>query len=164
MKTEIRPATVLDVPALAFVHHTAWQETYTGLIDQTFLDARTVERSAKNMEKAWPEINVAVCDGRVIGLCGCSASRDADTPPDTGEIQGIYLLRDFQHLGLGRALMEDALRRLQESGYRKVTLWVLDSNAKAIRFYEKAGFSPDGAVKTAVLGTPVKELRYACDL
>ena len=29
-----------------------------------------------------------------------------------------------------------------------------------IRFYEKEGFQPDGAEKTAVLGTPVTELRY----
>lgn len=164
MKTQIRPATAQDVPALAFVHHTAWQETYAGLIDRDYLNARTVERSARSMEKAWSTISVAVCDGRVVGFCGCGASRDADSPPDTGEVQGIYLLRDFQRLGLGRALMEDVLRRLKASGYQKAILWVLDSNAKAIRFYEKAGFLPDGAAKTAILGSPVTELRYARNL
>lgn len=164
MKTEIRPATAQDVPALALVHHTAWQETYTGLIDQAYLDARTVERSAKNMEIAWPTLHVAVCDDRVVGFSGHSASRDADVPPLTGEIQGIYLLRDFQHMGIGRALMEVALEYLRSAGYKRAYLWVLDSNAQAIRFYEKAGFHPDGATKTAVLGTPVTELRYIRDL
>lgn len=165
MKTEIRPATAQDVPALALVHHTAWQETYTGLIDQAYLDARTVERSAKNMEIAWPTLHVAVCDGRVVGFCGCGASRDEDLrQQNMGEIQGLYLLQAYQHLGLGRALMEVALEYLRSAGYKRAYLWVLDSNAQAIRFYEKAGFHPDGATKTAVLGTPVTELRYIRDL
>lgn len=162
MKTEIRPATAQDVPALALVHHTAWQETYTGLIDQAYLDARTVERSAKNMEIAWPTLHVAVCDGRVVGFCGCGASRDEDLrQQNMGEIQGLYLLQAYQHLGLGRALMENACCRLRAAGFCGVSLWVLDSNAKAICFYEKAGFTADGTTKTAVIGTPVTELRYS---
>jgi hypothetical protein len=38
---------------------------------------------------------------------------------------------------------------------------VLDSNARARRFYEAAGFSPDGGVKVdATRGFPLTEVRY----
>lgn len=45
--------------------------------------------------------------------------------------------------------------------FSDVTLWVLDSNERARRFYELAGFAPDGATKEEVMArTPVKEVRY----
>lgn len=155
----VRPAKPQDAPEIGFVHYTAWQETYTGLIDRSFLDTRTVQRSTAMAEREWANMAVAVADGRVVGFCGCGEARDADLR-DAGEIQGIYLLRGFQRRGLGRALLADALDRLRAAGYKTAYLWVLSTNENARRFYEKNGFAPDGAEKTAVLGTPVSEVRY----
>ncbi|MBP3704989.1 MAG: GNAT family N-acetyltransferase [Clostridia bacterium] len=160
MEKQIRPATVEDAAAIGYVHYKSWQETYAGLVDPEFLASQTLERSVKNMEWAWKDICAAVYNGKIVGFCGCSAARDEDVGPTVGEVQGIYLLQEAQGIGLGRMLMEDALQRLRAAGYSEVILWVLKGNEKAIRFYEKAGFQPDGAEKTAVLGTPVTELRY----
>ena len=38
--------------------------------------------------------------------------------------------------------MEAGLEKLKD--YPKVNLWVLKGNNRAIRFYEKCGFCPDG--------------------
>ena len=38
--------------------------------------------------------------------------------------------------------MDAALEQLR--GYRQICLWVLKDNKRAIRFYQKCGFSPDG--------------------
>ena len=56
------------------------------------------------------------------------------------------------------------LAALRAAGYRRVVLWTLTGNARARRFYAKAGFAPDGA--TNILGAlgGVEELRYASDL
>jgi hypothetical protein len=43
--------------------------------------------------------------------------------------------------------MSSALRHLVGAGYVQATLWVLDSNARARRFYAKGGWAEDGAVK-----------------
>jgi hypothetical protein len=40
------------------------------------------------------------------------------------------------------------------------TLWVLDANAQARRFYEAMGFELDGATKEVNLGAPLKAVRY----
>jgi hypothetical protein len=53
---------------------------------------------------------------------------------------------------------------LDELG-RPVTLWVLEANDRARRFYEIAGFLPDGSRKPADLpgGVRLPELRYRLD-
>ena len=56
--------------------------------------------------------------------------------------------------------MDQVLARVSAAGYRCITLWVLEDNARARRFYERAGFAPDDA--RHVLGDlgGVTEIRY----
>ena len=57
--------------------------------------------------------------------------------------------------------MTASLDALAQAGYRQATLWVLESNERARRFYEAAGWWPDGKVKTdCSLGFPLAEIRY----
>jgi len=43
--------------------------------------------------------------------------------------------------------MSSALTHLADAGYVQAALWVLDSNARARRFYAKGGWAEDGTVK-----------------
>jgi ribosomal protein S18 acetylase RimI-like enzyme len=57
--------------------------------------------------------------------------------------------------------MSAALDHLAAAGYREATLWVLDTNARARRFYTAAGFSADGGTKTDDIGGfVIREIRY----
>jgi ribosomal protein S18 acetylase RimI-like enzyme len=57
--------------------------------------------------------------------------------------------------------MDAALDRLVSAGFSEATLWVLDSNARARRFYEAGGWSADGAQKRDEdRGFPVTQVRY----
>jgi RimJ/RimL family protein N-acetyltransferase len=61
--------------------------------------------------------------------------------------------------------MTAALGLPTELGYLQVTLWVLDGNARARRFYEAAGFHPDGAVEEDDRsGFALREVRYRKEL
>ncbi len=63
--------------------------------------------------------------------------------------------------GHGRELMTAALDGLTMVGYGEATLWVLDSNKRARRFYEAAGSRADGSVKEYEgLGFTLPEVRY----
>ncbi|HEY2802789.1 MAG TPA: GNAT family N-acetyltransferase, partial [Actinomycetota bacterium] len=65
--------------------------------------------------------------------------------------------------GVGRALMSAAIEFAQNSGYRELTLWVLERNDRARRFYEAAGLRPDGATKQEmhpVVPVLLEEVRY----
>ncbi len=162
---QIRPAQAADLLALGQIHFQAWTETYTGLIDQDYLDRRSEAKSIAAAERQGIEnVLIAELDGKPVGFARYGKTRDTDLPEGYGEVGGLYLLRSAQRKGLGKALMQAALQALQEMGFHSVMLWVLDSNQTAIHFYEKAGFRPDGSTKEAVIGTPVREIRYRINL
>ena len=46
--------------------------------------------------------------------------------------------------GTGRALIGRVLEEAQAEGYPRILLWVLEQNARARRFYERAGFRQRG--------------------
>ena len=59
--------------------------------------------------------------------------------------------------------MQAALEELKALGFERALLWVLERNTRARRFYEKCGFSPDGASKDSGLGDE-EEIRYSADI
>jgi ribosomal protein S18 acetylase RimI-like enzyme len=60
--------------------------------------------------------------------------------PSTAHIPQVGVGPSFQGLGIGTALMEAAFRDLAEDGFEQVTLTVTDSNAGAVRLYQRLGF------------------------
>lgn len=63
----------------------------------------------------------------------------------------IDILPDYQHMGLGRKLMEALCSHLDTKGVNGVmlTVWIHNENAK--KFYEKLGFSLIETKKTSVV-------------
>lgn len=140
----------------AYVHYRSWHETYPGLVDASYLEGVTLEECTE-IARQWPDNILVAKDGaRVIGFAGYGAYRD-DSLPAHGEIYALYVLAAYQGKGVGRALADAALERL--SGYSKIALWVLEGNARAIRFYERYGFRCDGTRAEILLGAPNMELR-----
>jgi len=57
--------------------------------------------------------------------------------------------------------MRELLERLQHERFREAMLWVLEDNPRTRRFYERAGWRLDGAVREeTILDTSVREVRY----
>ncbi|HZW49293.1 MAG TPA: GNAT family N-acetyltransferase [Bacillota bacterium] len=157
----IRQAEPEDTLALGQIHYQAWIETYTGLIDQTYLDNRSPAKSVAAAERQGVEnVLIAEWEGKLVGFARYGKTRDTDLPEGFGEIGGLYLLRCAQKKGLGKAMMQTAWKALQEMGCHSVMLWVLDTNQAAIGFYESCGFRYDGTTKEVMIGTPVYEKRY----
>ncbi len=78
-----------------------------------------------------------------------------------GELYAIYVTPAWWSTGAGRALMEAALTALEADAYQRAVLWVLADNARARTFYERAGFTPDGATNILAGLGGVLEVRYA---
>lgn len=154
----IRSATVADAQALGHVHHVAWQETYCGLMDPVYLQSRTEEKSVEMFLKSdCSNTLVAESDGSIVGFAAYGSSRDEDLR-EAGEVYGLYLLKGHQRKGYGRRLLEFALRVMP--GYPCYSLWVLETNLQAIRFYRREGFVTDGATKTQRAGEGfIREIR-----
>ena len=118
---------------------------------------------------AWPSTGVFVAEddgGDIVGFTHIAPSRDDDAPPGTAEVTSIYVRPDAWGSGAGRALLEAACASLRSGGFGSATLWVLDSNERARRFYEAMGWRADGRGKVDRRGGEfeLNEVRYAVSL
>jgi GNAT superfamily N-acetyltransferase len=147
----------------------SWQSAYRGLIPQAYLDGldpaqRRIRWEQNLSETDWSNsgILVADADGEVRGFVGYGPARDDDADPQQiGQVYSVYLMPDAWGRGTGRQLMTAAIEGLTEAGFCQATLWVLDSNARARRFYEAGGWSADGSVmRDDSRGFPLTEVRY----
>lgn len=166
----IRQATKIDARAIAEVHVHSWQWAYRGLLPDDYLDRLSVDgRTRAHAERLAAETEgrtwVAEQEGQIVGFVTAGPSRDPDAAPQTGEVGAIYLRREATGKGIGRALFAHAIRDLRQCGYRQATLWVLDTNLGARRFYERAGWIADGTTKTEERpGALLREVRYRASL
>jgi len=164
MQVEIVPMTnEEETKGKAYVHCTAWKEAYRGLLNQGFLDARTLEFSEERALHAFRAgiSTLLAKDGNVVvGFADYGPYRGDDIQ-GAGEVYAIYLLSDYYGQGVGTRLMNAALQSMPN--YDKVVVWVLRGNERAIRFYERFGFRFDGESQTLDLGGEVMDLRMVLD-
>ena len=145
-----------EINGKGYVHYKSWHETYTGLIDADYLERFTLEKCIATAHK-WPNNILVAKDGeRVVGFAGYGSYRD-DTLPACGEVFAIYVLAEYHGQRVGYKLMKAAIDKL--SAYKKIAVWVLKGNERAIRFYERFGFRFDGTEADIMLGTPNTKLR-----
>ncbi|GIF50051.1 L-amino acid N-acyltransferase YncA [Asanoa ferruginea] len=152
----IRPQRLEDAAEVAGVHVRAWQAGYAGIIPKDVLDALDPEAFAAR-RRQWQgakefETLVAVDGPAIVGFTTVGRYRNQqnrdDLDPEIGEVLAIYQEPQRLGTGLGRTLMAAGLAELHNRGFRTVRLWVLEDNKRARRFYEKAGFEPDGERNT----------------
>lgn len=147
----IREATVSDAGTIAGIHVRAWQAAYRGQLSDDYLDGLRaedrLEQHRRSLEQPHPEFRTWVLEdeGTVVGFAVTGPSEDADADQRTGEVYAIYLEPDRVGTGVGRLLFEHAIADLRERGFGAATLWVLQTNEPARRFYERAGWRLDGA-------------------
>lgn len=167
MGAEVRAASVEDAHAIADVHVASWQAAYAGQLPNRYLDGL----SADNRTSTWVEVLsqepptavfVIGADDHLMGFAAVGASRDDDAPSgQVGEVAAIYARDEAWGRGVGRQLMAKALQHLRATGFEDATLWVLDSNDRAIEFYEGGGWGADGATRQDTIGGQlVTEIRY----
>lgn len=164
----IRSASQADAQPIATLHVRAWQVAYAGQLPDSYLANLSVERR----ERAWRQrlgdptrsgqVVVAELNTAVVGFASVGPNRDPDVGADTGELLALYVHPDYWRRGTGRRLQDAAVEALGADGYRVATLWVLASNSRAQRFYERSGWQPDGTKRTDTTsdGLVLDEIRY----
>lgn len=160
-----------DAPGITEVHVRAWKEAYPGLIPQDYLDALGVEDRLGQWDEAlsggpWPVVLVAEEGGTVLGFASIGPTRDDDLDGRrVGELQTLYLDPGRWGTGLGAQLHDEAMAELRRAGFVSASLWALDTNARARRFYERRGWTADGTTKLHDWGAFVAtDVRYVLGL
>ena len=168
-RPSVRAATVRDASELAAIHARSWQAAYLDLLPQDFLDKLDLSNSTERWERAlraaeWPKagVMVAVPGPEMVGFARFGPTRDkGEDAALVAEIRQIYIAPEVWGKGVGKRLMSTALARLAASGYAQATLWVLDTNSRARRFYERCGWTQDGAARrNDSYSVPLADVRY----
>lgn len=151
MPIRIREAGTKDVEAIASIHVRAWQGAYRGQLSDDYLDgldvAQRIPQTRATVESSPPEFRTWIAEdgAEIVGFAVTGPSQDADAERKTAELYAIYLEPSRVGTGAGRELFEHAIGDLRERGFTAATLWVLESNERARRFYDAAGWATDGA-------------------
>ena len=162
----VRLARGTDSRAIETIRVRGWQTAYRHVFPVDELDALPVddERWRSRLTDpppGWSTFVVEDGDGRVAGFSSVGPSRDER---GLGELYAIYVDPAAWSTGAGRALIERAEEQLRAE-YDVATLWVLEDNPRARRFYERAGRTPDGALKAEERwGVRAPEVRYRKEL
>jgi mycothiol synthase len=121
-------------------------EAYVELHQSVFESKNmTVEWRARTLSR--PEYRagldlVAVAPGgRLAAFCVCWLDRDAEEEP-VGQIEPLGVHPDFRQVGLGRAILSEALRRLYSCGASKAYVETDKHRGAALELYQAAGFQP----------------------
>jgi GNAT superfamily N-acetyltransferase len=167
----VRPSTVADQEAVAAVRVSTWRAAYHQIVPAGFLAGMDpAAQGARRRERygARPETDyeyVAETRGRIVGFVHGGRYRDDDNPTaDSGEVYALYVLPEVQGGGAGGALLGAAVTHLRERAMTPVLLWVLRDNTTSREFYERCGFTFDGAEHFyEVDGVALPEVRYRLD-
>lgn len=161
----VRPAREDEGAAITRVHDACWRDTYTGMVPDTVIaGSRLFDRealwSALLARPAAERCAVVAEDaGRIVG-CAWGGPEESGDPVYRAELLGLYLLRDYRGLGLGRALLGAAVGALRAQGYLNLLLWALADNAAARGFYRALGGQllreRDGDMR----GFPIREVAF----
>lgn len=161
----VRPATLRDAQAVADIHAEAAAAAYQGLVPEEQLRAmpgpKRLAMWREAIEYGEPQVHVVTQGDQIVGFVGFDRSRDPKSKPTMGEVWSIYVLPAHWARGAGLALWDAAREGLGDEDCTHVSVWVPLANARALRFFELAGFKRElSTAKTAVLGgVKLEEIR-----
>jgi GNAT superfamily N-acetyltransferase len=170
----IRSASTADAAQIAAVMRDSWFAAYDGIIATALIDRATAPDGGARIRQSfrtrpWQRMIAAVARGSaperdtasdtadIVGYASFGPERDvldmpwpypltsAGSDGEVAELYALYVHPAWWSTGTGRALMDHVLAKVRAAGYTRITLWVLEANARARRFYARAGFTPDGA-------------------
>ncbi|WLR42417.1 GNAT family N-acetyltransferase [Bacillus carboniphilus] len=137
MKYMIREMNENDIKQVQSVAKISWHDTYEGMIpthiQENFLKNAYNDKSMiQRMERS--HLYIAEIDQKIIGFANFSPVKEKGVV----ELFAIYLLPDFQGLGVGTALLDEGIKRL--NGVKKIYINVEKDNQKGKNFYLSKGF------------------------
>jgi ribosomal protein S18 acetylase RimI-like enzyme len=140
---DVRRAEARDAEAIAAVHDAAWRYSYEGMIPAKELGRIIARRGPRWWHRAirrGTAILIIEFGGNICGYATFGPNR-ARNLVQKGEVYEVYLLPEYQGIGLGTRLFLAARSELARIGYESIVVWALADNEQACRFYANAGGS-----------------------
>ena len=167
-QTKIIDPELSNAQDVAYVHVNSWKAAYKGIVPDDYLDGLSVGKSAQRFKeikaKGKAHHYLMYVDEKPAGVFVFSKSFDEDADKDTADIGAIYFLPEYWGKGFGTKLIDFGIAEIKKTGYKAITLWVLEQNIRARKFYEKKGFVFDGTKEDINIGKQLVKVRYRMDI
>jgi ribosomal protein S18 acetylase RimI-like enzyme len=164
MAATLRTGNDVDLLPVGALHFRSRGAAYAQILPVEALASPGAAALAEWWSERWKweqdthRLTVAEDFDRIVGFSYVGPSETEGA----AELYAIHVDPALVGTGVGRLLMENALKQLAEVGGERAVLWVLEDNERARRFYDRGGWSPDGETRVeAIGGEPVKQLRYS---
>jgi GNAT superfamily N-acetyltransferase len=169
----VRPARPGEGGEVARVQAVAWRTAYRSVLPAAVLDDWDAEGAAQAWEAAAVApptpghgVLVAVERDTVVGFTAYGPAEVApgDVPsPDgpTTEVATLLVEPRWGRRGHGSRLLAAVADLAHAGGARRLQAWLLEPDQVSARFFESAGWAPDGWARTLETGgEPLRELRW----
>lgn len=134
----IRPATPEDAAFVWQVQSTGWQQTYQGILSDEFLAGFAKRDGVSYWRNALAKDNSTTAilqyNGQDAGFMAWGENDDANYPY-AHELFAMYVLKEYQQYGLGKAAIAYIKQQLQTDA---LIVWTLAENPSNA-FYNKVG-------------------------
>jgi L-amino acid N-acyltransferase YncA len=164
----VRDAREADIRALARLHVTTWNATHRGGRSggPTYeLRERQWREAFSQSDGGWFCLVIERADGELVGFAKGTRYAHADLPAFAGELNKIYLLEEYQRLGLGRRLVGHVARRFLSQGIESMVLFG-DARNPSCACWEALGGEPlphpDGAFSGSYGWRDLRRLAAVC--
>lgn len=145
---DFRIATIEDKCLIQTIAEKTFRDAFARF--NTEEDTEKYVQSSFSMQQIEKELNdtqsvfvLVEQDGQTVGYMKLNyAPAQTDLQDSTSlEVERIYVLQAFQGRGMGQQLLDYAINKARTEGMKYMWLGVWEKNLKALRFYEKNGFS-----------------------
>ncbi|MGH3762820.1 N-acetyltransferase family protein [Actinophytocola sp.] len=170
----VRPAEPSDATEITRIQLDTWRAAYADLLPAEILDgldAADAEQTWRQTVEQGPAAVFVAAEGAwLVGFCAAGPApedetADADGSPAkdsaTVALVGTLLVEPrWGRRGHGGRLLAEAGKAMREAGSTRGIAWVPEQDKASLRFYERAGWVPDGTVRTLDAGgRPLREIR-----
>ena len=139
MTVELRAARDGDAEAVGTIWAAAWRDGHLGHVPDELVAVRTQETFLSRAAERVADTTVAEVDGVVAGFIMV----------DRDEVEQVFVDARHRGSGVAAALLDEAERQVAAGGHARAWLAVVEGNARARRFYERAGWRDDGLFEYA---------------
>ena len=149
MAVTYRIATREDAEALAELGAQTFTDTFGHLYQPGDLEIFLQNHSTANWQKELTdpafEVRVAERDGRLVGYVKLGPPHLPFEPRgEAAELRQLYVVEEMKGQGIAHELINWVIERARDLGADYLYLSVFTENHRALRFYEKYDFEPEG--------------------
>lgn len=154
-----------DLPELVDIYIEVFLSSHAVILPRDFLETVTYKTVLDRFERIFqsdvrrPFAFVKVCDEKIVGFV---LGTFAVHPPKghKGEIKMLYVLQEYQHVGIGKQLIQKAVQHFLKHHVESMFIGTFKANEAARAFYDRLDGEVFSEQTDLINGHPLVTVNY----